>query len=132
MTQTDIDRIERDLDVKLPPAYRELMCASDAARLGDAGIFDNAALVVERTKRQRAGFDGAPAWATKFVYVGDQDDDCPYALNVDSGAVVRSDHGDLFEPPLARYNSFSNLAAELLAALELESRKSKWWMFWKK
>src|SRR4029453_18322528 len=100
MTQADTDRIERDLDVKLPPAYRELMCGADAARLGDAGIFNDAALVVERTKAQCAGFGGAPAWVQKFVYVGDQADACPYALNVDSGAVVRSDHGDLFEPPL--------------------------------
>ena len=116
MKDSDIVAIEAELAVKLPPSYRALLCGHDAKRLDGSGLFDDAALIIERTKEQRAGYGGAPPWPTNFVYIGDQEDACPYALDVTSGVITQTDHGNLSVRPLARYPSISELAAELLSA----------------
>ena len=131
MNSSDIAAIEESLEVKLPESYRSLMCGPDSPRLSDAGLFDEFALIVERTKEQRQGYGGAPGWPDHLVYVGDQEDACPYALDVQTGLIVQTDHGNLSEEPLAHYASIHELAAELLAA-EPESVRTAWWKFWKK
>jgi hypothetical protein len=130
MKSPDFAAIEQSLGVKLPDAYRSLMCGADAPRLADAGLFDDAALIVERTKEHREGYGGAPAWPTHLVYVGDQEDACPYVLDVHTGSIVQADHGDYSAKPLARFESVQKLAADLLATEE-ESNRPAWWAFWK-
>jgi hypothetical protein len=132
MTVSDIAQIEAALRVQLPSAYRAVVCDADASRLENAGLFDDATLIIERTKEQRAGFGGAPAWPQEMIYIGDQDDACPYALDVESGAVLQTDHGNLTRKPLARYESVSALVAELWTAIDEDAQRSRWWMFWKK
>lgn len=115
MTSFDIAAIEEKLGLKLPADYRTVLCGPDAARLDEAGLFDDASLIVRRTKEQRAGYGGAPPWPDSVVYIGDQEDACPYALDVISGCIVQTDHGNLSSRPLARYANILELAAELLA-----------------
>jgi hypothetical protein len=132
MKASDIAMIEEALGVQLPSAYRALVCGTEDSRLNDAGLFDDAALIVARTKEQRAGFGGAPSWPKEFVYIGDQDDACPYALDIASGVVLQTDHGNLMRKPLARYENVSVLIAELLGAIDADVRSSSWWTFWKR
>lgn len=114
MKDSDIAAVEAELGIKLPPGYRAILSGPDAKRLDKAGLFDDAALIIQRTKEQRAGFGGASPWPVHFVYIGDQEDACPYALDVTSGSITQTDHGNLAARPLARYATTADLAAELL------------------
>ena len=95
MTESDIALIEQSLGVKLPEAYRSLMSGEESSRLAEGGIFDDAGLIIERTKEYRGGYEGAPAWPNHLVYIGDQEDACPYALDSLTGSIVQVDHGVL-------------------------------------
>src|SRR4051812_38155835 len=111
MKPSDIAAIEESLSVKLPEAYRLLMCGSDAPRFDSAGLFDEVALIVDRTKEQRQGYGGAPRWPHHLVYIGDQEDACPYALDTQTGVITQTDHGNLTKEPLARYAGIQELSA---------------------
>lgn len=39
-----------------------------------------------------------PESPPQYVYIGDEDDACPYALDCENGSVTYTDHGDLMEP----------------------------------
>lgn len=131
MTSSDIDKIEEALAVRMPGQYRAAMLGAHAIKLSEYGLFDDASLIIERTKEQRLGYGGAAPWPQQFVYIGDQEDACPYALDCTSGAVVHSDHGSMLET-LGRYDSVDQLADELLDETEAQTDQRSWWMFWKK
>ena len=131
MIPSDIDKIEEALAVRLPEQYRVAIQGADASELSKYGLFDDAALIIERTLEQRVGYGGAAPWPQPFVYIGDQEDACPYALDCTSGIVVHSDHGSLQET-LGRYGSVRELTAGLLDETEAQAPRPGWWRFWKK
>ena len=126
MKSKELEAIEQALGVRLPAAYHDAMCGSDAPSLVEAGLFGNPDLVVSRTKEQRRGFGGASAWPQEFVSIGDQEDACPYALDTISGSIIQTDHGSLDSPPLARFSDFGKLVTELLETCEPQSTSSIW------
>lgn len=129
MTTNDFAEIESSLAVQLPENYRTLLSGPTCPVLGETGLFDDPSLIIARTLEQRSGYGGAPAWAKQFVYVGDQEDACPYALDCGSGRVVQTDHGNLAAEPLKLYRSIDELASELLAFTQQPVNKSSWWPF---
>jgi len=77
-------------------------------------------MIVDRTQEQRAGFAGGQPWAHQYVYIGDEDDACPYALDCDTGSVIYTDHGDL-KKPLARFASVAEFVKQLERNLKGEN-----------
>jgi hypothetical protein len=132
MTSTDLDKIEQTLGLRLPADYRTLMTGDSADRLVNSGLFTDAGKVIERTLEQRNGFGGAPPWPARFVYLGDQEDACPYALDCTSGRVTHSDHGRL-DSALGTFESVS-LLAQSLATEDSEQADGDpaWWKFWRR
>ena len=114
MNTADIAKIEMALGITLPEVYRNTIAGSSAPRLSELGIFDDAMLIIERTEEQRKGYGAAQPWPKQYVYIGDQEDACPYAMDCGSGVVIHSDHGSLTET-LGEYASVATLANELLA-----------------
>jgi hypothetical protein len=131
MTPADITRIEEALAVRLPEAYRTTMVGPVAEKLGESGVFDDAELVIERTREQRKGYGGAAPWPSRYVYVGDQEDACPYAMDCETGVVIHSDHGSLSDQ-LGRIESVEKLTASLLDEKKEQASQKNWWAFWKK
>ena len=101
-----IERLEKELGVTLPPEYVRLLVQPRPAAIGTVSVSDDVELIIERTKEHREGFAGAPEWPQQFVYVGDEDDACPYALDCTTGVIVWTDHGNLDQRPLERYGSW--------------------------
>ena len=105
----DIATIERELGVTLPAAYKRFLTereeGSDVAIDADS-VCDDARTVIDATLQYRAGFAGLPAWPAAWVYVGDEADACPYALDCASGACLRLDKGHPLREPLERHADF--------------------------
>jgi len=130
MDTPSITRIESALAIRLPDAYRQMMLSGKIERLGDCGLFTDPEVIIERTREHRAGYAGAPKWSDGVVYIGDQEDACGFALDCKTGVVVQSDHGNLVEAPMARYETIDALVAELASDLEKPAQSRPWWKFW--
>ncbi len=91
-------------------------------------------LIIERTLEYRNGYCGAPAWPKAMLYVGDESDGCPYALNCDSGELLKTDHGNLERIALERYERFEDFVNELeFIHKDIKSGANNhrpWWRFW--
>src|SRR5687768_4250113 len=85
MSDADLNHIEQALEVRLPGSYRSVMLALPSGRYGGYSLHEDASMIVERTKEQRAGYAGGQPWPLQYLYIGDEDDACPYALDCESG-----------------------------------------------
>jgi hypothetical protein len=112
MSEADLNQIEQGLGVRLPESYRSVMLALPSGRYGGYSLHEDASMIVERTKEQRAGYAGGQPWPLQYLYIGDEDDACPYALDCESGSVTYTDHGNLTEP-LAHFASVSDFVESL-------------------
>lgn len=113
MRSEDLERIEHELGLRLPESYRAAMLELPPGRYDGYSFHEEPALIVKRTHEQRAAHAGRQSWPHHYVYIGDEDDACPYALDCVTGSVIRTDHGNLAQP-LERFGS----VAELLKSLE--------------
>lgn len=66
-------------------------------------------LVIACTMAYRAGAYGLATWPTHFVYIGDEADACPYALDCIAGGLASLHRGDVTARPIARFKSESFL-----------------------
>jgi len=74
MTNQDLDRIEQELEIKLPVVYRQLManyplpaCAGNS----DTELWDNADKLIETNRKLHRGeYYGAKAWPAHLYCVG--------------------------------------------------------------
>ncbi|MEL7536989.1 MAG: SMI1/KNR4 family protein [Pseudomonadota bacterium] len=116
VSEADIVEIERELGVALPADYRAFLSSIRDASIDETEVLDSAEAIVDATKLYRSGLGRLPNWPAELVYIGDQADACPYALNCNSGEVARLDKGNIGHAPLDRYASFTDLIAYLRAA----------------
>ncbi len=113
MNAQDFQTIERELGVKLPDVYRDFQMSRVASSVDTTTVSDDTRFVIERTLEYRRGYGGAPAWPCDVIYVGDEDDACPYALFCSTGRVVQSDHGNLSFKPLSVHSDFGSFVEAL-------------------
>lgn len=150
MTAVDLDRIESELNLALPKAYRDFMQSGKFGE-GDEGCQDFTGIadeVIERTKKLRGrGFFGAK-WPDNYVVIGDDGAGDYYFTDIEkeSPAVFFADHeltsnkGSLIlrdEYQCATFSEFWNSVekfnkeTDLAIEREEERRKSRrWWQFW--
>ena len=105
----DIAEIERALDVRLPASYVLFLSTRDTGLDVDVdgqSVLDDAKAIIDGTLEYRAGFVGLPPWPRTWVYVGDEGDACPYALDCETGGCFRLHKGDPMQPPLERHADF--------------------------
>jgi hypothetical protein len=86
-------------------------------------------LIIQRTLEQRSGYEGAPAWPSQFVVIGDEDDACPYALDCSTGRIIQTDHGNLKKTPLLEFTGITELVDEINETYDGLEQKP-WWKFW--
>ncbi len=113
MNAQDFQAIERELGVKLPDAYRDFQTNREPSTVDTTTVSDDTRFVIERTQEHRKGYGGAPAWPMDVIYVGDEDDACPYVLFCSTGRVIQSDHGNLSVEPLLAYPDFGSFVEAL-------------------
>jgi hypothetical protein len=116
MSEADLNQIEAALEVRLPESYRSVMLALPMGQYDGYSLHEDVSKIVSRTKEQRSGYAGGQPWPHRYVYIGDEDDACPYALDCESGSVTYTDHGNLAEP-LARFGSVTEFLQSLDPAL---------------
>ncbi len=121
MNAQECQTIEGELGVKLPDAYRSFQLNRSAFAVDSTTVADDARLVVERTLEYRHGFGGAPPWPGDVIYVGDENDACPYALFCSTGRLVQTDHGNLEAKPLSAHPDFTGFVQQLQAQHEHEA-----------
>jgi len=118
MEEEGCQTIEQQLGVKLPDAYRAFQLNRSASPVDPTTVADDARVVVERTLEHRRGFGGAPPWPRDVIYMGDEDDACPYALFCSTGRVIQTDHGDLQAQPLCDHPDFGTFVEQFQAEAE--------------
>jgi len=110
MSEQDVRRIEASLQVTLPPAYASFL--QERGELPDnTTVLDMADLIITCTMEYRAGAYGLPPWPAHFVYVGDEADACPYALDCINGGLTHLHKGNYTARPIARFDSFEAFLA---------------------
>jgi hypothetical protein len=109
MDASDLARIESALGVTLPADYRAFLQRprTDDDAVDETSVFADADTIIAATRDYRAGFAGLPPWPHHLVYVGDESDACPYAIDCVSGKLIRTDKGAFGNAPLAEYASFA-------------------------
>jgi len=108
----DVQRIETALGVSLPKDYAHFLQSDRSDEIDNTTVIDDADLIIELTQEYRQGAYGvAPPWPEHFVYVGDEADACPYALNCMSGELIHFHKGSITSQPIARFGSFSEFLA---------------------
>ncbi len=109
MNEDQLRKIEDSLDLKLPPDYRRFLTADPGEDiLDDTTVMRDEDGVIEATLDYRKGFEGLAPWPKHWIYIGDEADACPYALDCLSGELIRMDKGNLDREPLARYLTFKH------------------------
>jgi hypothetical protein len=112
MTDEDIQKIEESLGVRLPLACTTFLKLPRPEGIDEVTVLADPELIIQRTQLYRTGVGGAAPWPSEFVYLGDESDVCPYALDCSSGVIVQTNRGSLGRKPLARYSSFTDFIAE--------------------
>jgi hypothetical protein len=125
MTDEDLRRIEAELSITLPEAYRAVVRAFPVpAHVGndETPIWDDAAALIRLNQELRAGKIGKP-WPPELFAVGAEDDGSRYALDLGSSdasvfwvdRVLDGEHGK--RVPFAQFaeQTFSELRADLEA-----------------
>jgi hypothetical protein len=143
MVSEDLDRIERELGIRLPGEYRALILTYPMA-LGASGpdyelLDDPAELVAVNRRFREQGFFGLP-WPAHFFCFGGDGSGNEYYLDLrkDPSPVYFADHeGTLYSE---QWPSLDAWLAERLreqAEWEAEARQraerkahKRWWQFW--
>ena len=88
MLQSDVDAIEAELGLRLPEEYKRTVLAYPIpAYRGNAetGLWDNAKRLIALNKELRAGAPGGvKPWPAHMFAMGQLDDGCPVALDLDT------------------------------------------------
>jgi|GEM_PF-3967521 len=113
MGDDEIKRIEAELDVTLPKDYINAVSKFRTKNVDSTALIDHADGVIEATLLYRNGFEGLPCWPSNYIYIGDEADACPYALNIESGQVFRLDKGNVRNEALKVFSSTNAFVAYL-------------------
>lgn len=116
-SDSDVARIESGLNVRLPDDYATFLTQDRSeATVDDTTALSDADAIIAATQEYRRGFAGLPPWPHFYIYIGDETDACPYALDTASGRVIRMDKGNLDRAPLAQYPTFTAFSASFADA----------------
>ncbi len=107
LSAADVDRIERELGVSLPGDYRKALLGARPAGVDQTSMLDSADLIIGFTTDYRNGFAGLPRWPKQYVYIGDEADACPYALDCVTGRIIKLDKGNPDTKPISEFASLS-------------------------
>jgi hypothetical protein len=87
MISSDVDRIERELDVKLPDVYRDALSNYPVpafAGNSDVMFWDDADALIEYNRSLRAGEESfVDPWPPRFFALGRDDGGCSDALDLE-------------------------------------------------
>jgi hypothetical protein len=103
---SDAEIEKSELGLSLPKAYAAFLRRQRPDHIDGTSVIADASRIILLTMEYRKGYGGAPPWPANYVYIGDESDACPYALDAEKETVVHTDHGHLGKPPLHRYSSF--------------------------
>jgi SMI1/KNR4 family protein SUKH-1 len=103
LTADDIKKIESVLGLSLPNEYLDALTKPRSSMLDGTTMLDSAEQIIESTLLYRNGFSGLPKWPSELIYFGDEADACPYAINCESGVVIKLDKGNIEKEPLAKF-----------------------------
>jgi hypothetical protein len=124
MTESELERVEAELSITLPGYYKGLFL--DRLKPGQiwsdtTTLCHDAAWIIKVTHEYRDGYAGAPPWPATLLFVGDEDDACPYVLDlaVDPVTVYRLDHGDYQRAYLGEWSSIEAWFQEKREDLDL-------------
>lgn len=121
MTLAQLSRMETQLQVRLPTAYKDVVASfpwPEFTGSTEFSLWDDDSLNIKRTLEYRAGYGGAPSWPADYIHIGDDDDACPYALRCSDGTILKTDHGNLTAQPLATFESMEIFVRALQDALD--------------
>lgn len=100
MNKNDLDKIEKELEIKLPESYR-LVMENDlpTALKGNSNfdLWDNPDVLIKRNIELRKGDSGFKQWPNKLFFIGDPLTACGNAIDLSSqdSPVWWVDHCDL-------------------------------------
>lgn len=129
MTHSDVSAMEAALGVKLPAAYVSFLkkpLEETAENVDESSVMRDADGIIGATREYREGFAGLNAWPQEWVYLGDEDDACPYALDCASGRVLRTDKGNPDRPPITEFGSFKAFVDHFAEQAGPSRPQSKW------
>ena len=110
MNKNDLDLLERFFDISLPDEYRSTMVnypfEEDIGTI-NWSLWDDIDPLIKWNQEYRVGYGACPKWPKNYFLLGSDHDACPYALDLDTGVVIKTNHGRLADEPLEEYNSFS-------------------------
>lgn len=123
MTEEDVDRIERELNVRLPGEYRQVVCnfpiPADRGT-SDSFLWDDPDALIELNCEYREGYAGLDPWPDSLFMIGDDGAACPYVLDLKQtpAPVLHLDHGqpDQVLEQFGSINEFVRQAIEQLRA----------------
>ncbi len=102
MDQENLDKIEVELQIKLPSKYREFMSSTDDEVFKgncDTDIWDDAEEIIKRNKELRLGqnMGGKKPWPHNLFFIGDPLTACGNAIDIndDRTPVHWIDHCDI-------------------------------------
>ncbi|MDB4673644.1 SMI1/KNR4 family protein [Verrucomicrobiales bacterium] len=107
LTANEIAEIEEALRVTLPQDFVTFLTKGRNNIVDHTTVMDDAATIIEATMDYRGGVEDLPSWPDSLVYIGDEEDACPYVIDSESGRVMHLDKGNFGKPPLSEFVSFS-------------------------
>lgn len=106
MNTSDIKKIEENLKVTLPSDFVDFIISErNYDSIDEVSVMDEADSIIEATFAYREG-KWNQQWPQHIIYIGDESDACPYALDCITGALNRLDHGNPDIEPLESFSSF--------------------------
>jgi hypothetical protein len=144
MRKPDLDRIERELQVHLPKAYRDTLetypFPVDDHSVG-MWLVDDADDVISSTHSWRDAQPNSLPWPATLVYIGSDGGEYAYFLDVsrDPAPVMVYDHetGTVLGEEAPNLPSFVEKCRRDLEEIEADKRamkarfrNKKWWEFW--
>ena len=100
------------MEVILPAGYRGFATSDrDFEVVDESTVLSDPQSVISATKEFRRGFAGLEPWPNSWIYIGDEADACPYALDCKSGILRRLDKGNISRKPLEEFTSFDEFLA---------------------
>lgn len=106
MNQNDILKIETTLNVKLPSEFIDFITSErNYDAIDEVTVMDDANNIIEATTEYREGKFNQN-WPNHLLYIGDEADASPYALDCQTGILNRLDKGSLVKKPLESFKSF--------------------------
>lgn len=131
LSASDVARIEQQLGVALPADLRDFLVRErDDLDPNTVSVMNDADSIIEMSRDYQAGYEGLLPWPTEWVYLGDENDACPYYVDCKTGEFIQLHKGNRKEKPLHAYRTFADYLwghrKEALYYAELDKKPLTW------